>query len=328
MRYHEIVESIDTSLFQTGYCHALALALHRLTGLPMVALEAREGRRWAIIHVMVETQPDHYLDSEGERGIDDILFDAQIDPDETTVRLAPISEADIPRLTRRGLEPISPETMRMAEKAARTILRDSLEESVLLELLDTSFKKAPRKVNSILANLMIGDSKYGGPISDAYTMKIGEETFMFHFGKRESGYTYAFGVLDKKNRDIYYDLTRAYTNQFQVLAAATQILLLFLKDKHPVSVYFFGNSKRHATFYSRAVSHLRTIVPKPYRVIDLKEWEAGIVVTRLPRKNEMNLVNRIRFGRTTDVEYLDSLDRFERDETKNELVKSDDRPQR
>lgn len=194
-------------------------------------------------------------------------------------------------------------------------------EDVLLELLDTSTDQGPKKINPIFAHRLIGETKLGGPIHTAYTMKIGRETFMFLFGKRDwNDYSYCFGILDRAKRDIHFNLTGTNVNQFRVLAAAAQVLLQFIKEKRPVSVYFFGESARHNAFYSRVVSYLRTIVPEPYRVIDLAEWDGGVLVTRIPRKSKLSRLDRFRLGLGDDTQYVDDLDRLEQKQMKTKDI--------
>lgn len=115
-------EDPDHDLFSAGYCHAFALALHRRTDMPMVALWAREGRRWAIIHVMCEEDEHTFWDIGGSRGLHDILYDADIDPDETEIRVDPCSEADFKKWLRKGMVAITPEIMARADAAADRLL--------------------------------------------------------------------------------------------------------------------------------------------------------------------------------------------------------------
>lgn len=119
----EDADDPDRDLFTAGYCHALAIALSRKTKLPMVALMAREGRRWAIIHVLVLVDDDEYLDIDGlHHGLGDVLYDAGIDEEETATQIVPASEADLKRWTTRGLVPITPEIAEKADAAAERVL--------------------------------------------------------------------------------------------------------------------------------------------------------------------------------------------------------------
>lgn len=64
----------ETFAFMYGGCAALALALHKLTGSPMVALIEPDGENERPVHVMVKTG-DRYLDISGLRTYDEILAD-------------------------------------------------------------------------------------------------------------------------------------------------------------------------------------------------------------------------------------------------------------
>jgi len=68
-------------LFTEGYCHALAIAVHGLTGLPIVSLMIFRGRQRFIAHVMNEVDADDYLDVRGVRSLIEILEETEYDPD-------------------------------------------------------------------------------------------------------------------------------------------------------------------------------------------------------------------------------------------------------
>lgn len=145
----------DRDLFTAGYCHALALAMHRKTGMPMVALWAKEGRRWAIIHVMVEEDEHTFWDIDGERSLADILYDANIDDDEQQVRLDPCTEADFKKWTRKGMVALTPEIMAKADAAADRVLgRHGLTE----DAAPTRVQPAPLRFRDEMLNYSGGQS--------------------------------------------------------------------------------------------------------------------------------------------------------------------------
>jgi hypothetical protein len=84
----------------------------------MVALEAREGRRWSVIHVCISTDDDWLFDIDGPRTLGDLLWDAGLDPDETEIRLVDVGEEDVGRMIRRGLARIVQEMAEEARQAA------------------------------------------------------------------------------------------------------------------------------------------------------------------------------------------------------------------
>jgi hypothetical protein len=120
-------EHPNHSHYTTGYCHALALAIHEKTGYHMVALEAREGRRWVIIHVMIDLDDDEYLEIGGIKRLNEILDDANIDEFETKIRVVEVKAGDIPKMTRRGMVALTPEVMAKAREAADWAIDRNLE---------------------------------------------------------------------------------------------------------------------------------------------------------------------------------------------------------
>ena len=100
------------SRYTTGLCHALALALHRRTGAPMVAIWGVEGGEDCLAHLALR-HPDHpgwVVDVRGVRPLDEAVreyydiadpWTREATPDdvdrwvEDECRLAPLDEADL-----------------------------------------------------------------------------------------------------------------------------------------------------------------------------------------------------------------------------------------
>jgi hypothetical protein len=80
--------------YTDGHCHALALALHRLAALPMIAVIGEEGGELCVAHVMVAhpSSMDLAIDVRGVRPVRDIV-ESYYDLHEPFTRF--VTEADI-----------------------------------------------------------------------------------------------------------------------------------------------------------------------------------------------------------------------------------------
>jgi hypothetical protein len=76
MRYLELFDSTDLEKR-----HTVALALHAMTDLPIVALMiGNDGQRQRAACVMVRASEDTFIDANGSRALVEIMDDAGVDP--------------------------------------------------------------------------------------------------------------------------------------------------------------------------------------------------------------------------------------------------------
>ena len=115
-------DEAERERYTTGECHALALALHARSGLPLVALTLKEGRKTVVVHVMVEISQRTYLDVDGVVELPKVLMDADIYPDDDYV-VQEVTPAILSKWARRGLLAlVTPSMLRAAEKTADRII--------------------------------------------------------------------------------------------------------------------------------------------------------------------------------------------------------------
>ena len=74
----------EIGVFMGGGCAALALAIHKMTGLPLVALVEPDGENENPVHVMAKLADGRYLDVNGARTYDEILADCREEHECTT----------------------------------------------------------------------------------------------------------------------------------------------------------------------------------------------------------------------------------------------------
>jgi hypothetical protein len=122
---HEQFDPADEHAFMTGECHALAIALHKLTGEPMAAVVIRRGRTTEIAHVMLgDANGDILTDIEGERELPEIIDSLDFDPNDESFEVVPATEADILRWIRyKKLPSITPSMQARADAAAVHLLK-------------------------------------------------------------------------------------------------------------------------------------------------------------------------------------------------------------
>lgn len=112
--------------YMNGHCHALAIALHRITGIPMMAILC--GRRPLslddVSHVVVGKKTVfRYLDIGGLRHINSILKCLNFHSDIYDFAISPVSEAEIWDLVRIGcLTRISEKDVAAALPVAQALL--------------------------------------------------------------------------------------------------------------------------------------------------------------------------------------------------------------
>lgn len=117
-------------LYLGGACHALALAVHELTGWDLAVVWVVRGRRTEIAHALAIVPGDEelYLDVGGVRELPEIFDDLLIDPeDEEATVEEPVDAARIQALTRgrhahRRFTPIGPDLQADAAAIAERLL--------------------------------------------------------------------------------------------------------------------------------------------------------------------------------------------------------------
>jgi hypothetical protein len=132
MRLHEIVKKAvawhpsqrEIGIFMYGGCGALALAVQKLTGMPLVALVEPDGENERPVHVMVKLPDGRYLDINGAQTYEEITTELRDEHECDTDRLSLIHASPLLLklwVTDGYFDPVSPQLAREARMVAAKI---------------------------------------------------------------------------------------------------------------------------------------------------------------------------------------------------------------
>ena len=116
-----IADESDEELFRLKHCDALAVKIHRLFHIPIVAIV--DGQTGEYRRVCNRVADRYFITIDGEIDKNTLFKALDIDPNDTRWIVKPISEHDLEvYLHSKGITPKNVQTMDRAENAARRLL--------------------------------------------------------------------------------------------------------------------------------------------------------------------------------------------------------------
>ena len=126
MRMREIInileqtEPTDRDLFHTTHCDALAVKVHQIHHIPLVAIVDKQSGRY--VRVCNRVADNYFITVDGTIDRDDLLADCGLDSADTRHEFRPISQDALETYLReKGVRPKTSEIMDRAEQVAQRL---------------------------------------------------------------------------------------------------------------------------------------------------------------------------------------------------------------